>query len=229
MLKKKTMRRAEWRGIEKRRCAVMPFEHSGVRGRMGLLYMDEVLAPFSVVLSGSRHTITQTGYSWLQIAPENRHFWMTVMFDEAGQPIENYIDITLENHLPENDDAWFVDPVSGYRSGTERPRDRSGRGRAGRRPRPERNHARRPRHGSRRSRPSSQNPRPADRRLLPLLRRSPRRAASLSGIETPIAAARTPCFGRCQSARAIRFQPFPSGCVPPPTAPFSAAPAFPCG
>ena len=71
--------------------------------------------------------------------------------------------------------------------------------------------------------------RPADRRLLPLLRRSPRRAASLSGIETPIAAARTPCFGRCQSARAIRFQPFPSGCVPPPTAPFSAAPAFPCG
>ena len=31
------------------------------------------------------------------------------MFDEAGQPIENYIDITLENHLPENDDAWFVD------------------------------------------------------------------------------------------------------------------------
>ena len=109
MLKKKTMRRAAWRGIEKRRCAVMPFEHSGVRGRMGLLYMDEVLAPFSVVLSGSRHTITQTGYSWLQIAPENRHFWMTVMFDEAGQPIENYIDITLENHLPENDDAWFVD------------------------------------------------------------------------------------------------------------------------
>lgn len=109
MLKKKTMRRAEWRGIEKRRCAVMPFEHSGVRGRMGLLYMDEVLAPFSVVLSGARRTITQTGYSWLQIAPENRHFWMTVMFDEAGQPIENYIDITLENHLPENDDAWFVD------------------------------------------------------------------------------------------------------------------------
>ncbi len=109
MLKKKTMRRAEWRGIEKRRYAAMPFEHNGVCGRMGLLYMDEVLAPFSVVLSGARRTITQTGYSWLQIAPENRHFWMTVMFDEAGHPIENYIDITLENHLPENADAWFVD------------------------------------------------------------------------------------------------------------------------
>lgn len=109
MLKKKTMRRTEWRGIEKRRYATMPFEQDGLRGRVGLLYMDEVLAPFSVTLSGARRVITHTGYSWLQIAPESRHFWMTVMFDDAGQPIENYIDITLENHLPENADAWFVD------------------------------------------------------------------------------------------------------------------------
>lgn len=109
MLKRKTMRRAEWRGIEKRRYAVLPFEQNGLRGRMGLLYMDEVLIPFSVLIGGVRRTITHTGYSWLQIAPENQHFWMTVMFDDTGQPIECYIDVTLENHLPENADAWFID------------------------------------------------------------------------------------------------------------------------
>lgn len=109
MLKRKTMRRTEWNGIEKRRYAVMPFEQDGLRGRMGLLYMDEVAAPFSVTIGGAHRIITHTGYSWLQIAPEDRHFWMTVMFDDAGQPIECYVDVTLENHLPENADAWFID------------------------------------------------------------------------------------------------------------------------
>lgn len=109
MLKRKTMRREEWSGIEKRRYAVLPFEQDEVRGRMGLLYMDEVRVPFSVSIGGMRRTIVHTGYSWLQIAPENRNFWMTVMFDDAGQPIECYVDITLENHLPENADAWFID------------------------------------------------------------------------------------------------------------------------
>lgn len=109
MLKRKTMRREEWSGIEKRRYAVLPFEQDDVRGRMGLLYMDEVRVPFSVSVGGMRRTIVHTGYSWLQIAPENRNFWMTVMFDDAGQPIECYVDITLENYLPENADAWFID------------------------------------------------------------------------------------------------------------------------
>ena len=114
-LKRKTMARTEWKGIEKRLYADMPFEEVGVRGRVGLLYMEKVDEPFAVPSPmGGQVFITHTGYSWLQIAPEGKNLWATVMFDGEGRFIECYFDVTLETcPLPENR-SWFTDLFLDY-------------------------------------------------------------------------------------------------------------------
>ncbi|MBQ5771295.1 MAG: DUF402 domain-containing protein [Clostridia bacterium] len=111
IFKKKTMLRTEWRGIEERanasKIAYLPWG----RARVGLLYMKRVDEPFFVKSFGKRIQITGEGYTWLQLAPETEHFWATVMFDEKGNLFQYYFDITYENHLDDNEGAWFYDMI----------------------------------------------------------------------------------------------------------------------
>ncbi len=111
IFKKKTMLRTEWRGIEERenasRIAYLPWG----RARAGLLYMKRVDEPFFVKSFGKRLQITGEGYTWLQLAPENEHFWATVMFDEKGNLFQYYFDITYENHIDDPEGAWFYDMI----------------------------------------------------------------------------------------------------------------------
>lgn len=110
-LKRKTMQRREWKGIEEKSFCAMPVKNELFSGKAGLLRMERVEEPFFVSEQGRRVQITGTGYTWLQLAPEKEHFWATVMFDEEGRLFEQYFDITLENHIPEVGDAWFTDLI----------------------------------------------------------------------------------------------------------------------
>lgn len=111
VFKKKTMLRTEWTGIDERvnasKIAYLPWG----RARVGLLYMKRVDEPFYVRSFGKRLKVTGEGYSWLQIAPENEHFWATVMFDEKGNLFQYYFDITYENHPDDEEGAWFYDMI----------------------------------------------------------------------------------------------------------------------
>ncbi len=110
-LQKKTMRRLEWKGIEERSYAFMPFSFDslGLSGQAGLLRMARVDDPFSVLSLGRPLTITQTGYTWLHLAPINEDFWATVMFDDDGTLFQYYFDVVGESHICENGDSWFTD------------------------------------------------------------------------------------------------------------------------
>lgn len=110
-LKRKTMQRHEWKGIEEKSFCAMPVNNELFSGKAGLLRMESVERPFFISDNGRRVQITGRGYTWLQLAPEKEHFWATVMFDAEGRLFEQYFDITLENHIPEEGDAWFTDLI----------------------------------------------------------------------------------------------------------------------
>lgn len=114
LIRRKTMRRTEWRGIERRRCAFMPFDALGMTGCAGLMRMDEVREPFSVPSPQGETRITHEGYSWLQLAPEGENFWATVMYDENGRYIETYFDIAREVCTRTDGGAWFDDLLLDY-------------------------------------------------------------------------------------------------------------------
>ena len=107
-MKEKTILRREWRGIYARSYAEKRFEEGPYHGIAGLLYMNDA-DDFSVHTSTGLLRITYPGYSWLQLAPEGKHVWATVMFDENGTLFQCYFDITLENRVREGALSGFTD------------------------------------------------------------------------------------------------------------------------
>ena len=110
-LKRKTMDRSEWTGIEERLYADEFVSLPWGRARAGIMYMKRVDTPFFVKSFGKRLQVTGEGYTWLQLAPEDERFWATVMFDETGRLFQYYFDITLENHIDDPNGAWFIDLI----------------------------------------------------------------------------------------------------------------------
>ena len=110
-LKRKTMDRSEWTGIEERLYADEFVSLPWGRSRAGIMYMKRVDTPFFVKSFGKRLQVTGEGYTWLQLAPEDERFWATVMFDDKGELFQYYFDITYENHIDDASGAWFYDMI----------------------------------------------------------------------------------------------------------------------
>lgn len=49
------------------------------------------------------------GYYWLQFAPVNQNYWLTVMFDENKKTKQYYFDITDFNSIHVSEDSYFYD------------------------------------------------------------------------------------------------------------------------
>lgn len=105
------MLRTEWSGVEERENESRIVDLPWGRTRAGLLYMKRVDKPFFVKSFGERLQVTGEGYTWLQLAPENEHFWATVMFDREENLFQYYFDITFENHIDDEAGAWFYDMI----------------------------------------------------------------------------------------------------------------------
>lgn len=54
-------------------------------------------------------TILDTGYYWLQIAPENAYWWLTVMYDSSLHLVQYYFDLTAGNELCGSGESSFSD------------------------------------------------------------------------------------------------------------------------
>ena len=98
------MARREWKQILRRRTTIAAVSEPDFRGHAGLMRIDAVSEPFV-----RRVTLADAGYTWLQLAPEGGHWWLTVMYDPEGTLIQYYFDITLRNFLADTGEPMFVD------------------------------------------------------------------------------------------------------------------------
>lgn len=103
-LERKSLSRREWKWIEKAELAAEPVENAVFSGTAGLLYIQAVSAPLVVPCPAGKMVIADAGYRWLQLAPENAHWWLTVLIDREDRLLESYFDITREND--------FSDPLA---------------------------------------------------------------------------------------------------------------------
>lgn len=109
----RTIRRDDWKMILEKEVIIRDFSLSGIPGKICLMKILRVSAPFTVRTAGEKVTIVDAGYSWVQIAPEGQYFWITSMFDEADRLIQIYIDITNGN-VTGADDPYFTDMYLDY-------------------------------------------------------------------------------------------------------------------
>ena len=106
---RRDLRRSDWRRITKRRFVCRPFARDGMTGTEALIAIDAVAAPLTVHNDYGDVTIADAGYKWLQIAPRDRYFWLTVMFDGQGRLLQLYFDITAGSEFSDPENPTFED------------------------------------------------------------------------------------------------------------------------
>lgn len=105
----KTLSRANWARVVKRKYAQMSVSDDGFTGQASLILIEEITAPLVKCYDNLSLTIVDRGYCWLQLAPRDKRYWLTVMIDAAGEIISYYFDITDRNVLCEAGDSYFYD------------------------------------------------------------------------------------------------------------------------
>lgn len=108
-LEKKSLARREWKWITKSELATAPVDCPLFSGVAGLLHICAVSKPLQVPFPGGVRTIGDTGYRWLQIAPRNAYWWLTVIVDAEDRLFESYFDITRGNDFSDPLSPTFLD------------------------------------------------------------------------------------------------------------------------
>ena len=105
-IKTKYFDRRGWKRIQVRHDAFCEWKTENLSGMAGLIHMDSVTAPLDKTVDGTPVRIVDNGYCWMQIAPENENWWLTVMFNEREEIIQYYFDITLKNIICGRDSSF---------------------------------------------------------------------------------------------------------------------------
>ena len=107
---RRDLRRSDWRRITRRRYVCRPCARDGIEGVAALIAIDAVSEPLTVDDGhGGRVVIADAGYTWLQFAPKDRFFWLTVMFDPDGRLVQMYFDITAGAEFGDPENPTFED------------------------------------------------------------------------------------------------------------------------
>ena len=103
------MKNDEWFRIIEKRYISKPIQFNGDKGIISLNIWDKVTAPLTVSNSKYDVKIADDGYKWIQVAFENRHFWLTAMYDDKDNLIELYFDIVRGNYFDDIDNPYCYD------------------------------------------------------------------------------------------------------------------------
>lgn len=105
----KDMKRTGWPRILRKEYAAKDFQCGDWQGRMSLSILRELTAPLTIHYPFGDVLIADKDYCWLQIALKDQFFWITAMYDNGGQLVEVYFDITNGNRFDEPDNPCFLD------------------------------------------------------------------------------------------------------------------------
>ncbi len=103
----KSLNRDEMKRIKKKDIKVIDTKTDIFDGKIALLMVYEV-EPLIIKYPYGDIKILDNNYKWLEFAPRNSNYWLTVMFDENDNLIESYFDITKDNVI-DIDNPYFID------------------------------------------------------------------------------------------------------------------------
>ena len=78
-------------------------------GREAVHRIESIRRPVRVSAAGGMLTISDVGYTWYQLALRERYFWLSAAFDDGGELIELYFDITGGNDFSDPENPRFRD------------------------------------------------------------------------------------------------------------------------
>ena len=105
----KSLRRDEFKAIRKKEIKTIQVKEHYFEGTISLMTILEVSQPVVITYPTYKITILDKNYQWLQFAPKNENWWLTVLYDERNNLIESYFDITKENFFEDEANPTFID------------------------------------------------------------------------------------------------------------------------
>ena len=105
-VKKKPISRNDWKRVYKKKIAFCDITEK--EGVACLIQAEEITAPLIKNCFGKDVTLVDVGYYWLQLAFKNENVWLTVMFDEKGNFVQYYLDVTRKNVI-DGENSYFED------------------------------------------------------------------------------------------------------------------------
>lgn len=96
---KRFITREDWSRVLERDFTMVYIDDGNYAGHVALLKIKKIKEPLWTTHEGKTFCIADEGYSWLQHLPDDEHFGITTMFDEKGNIIQWYIDITTHNGI----------------------------------------------------------------------------------------------------------------------------------
>ncbi len=108
-LGKRDLRRDDWKRVLKKEVIIEDIKSEYMEGKVCFLNMIKVSEPLTVDSPVGKVMIANDGFKQLIFAPKNKHWWLTVMFDNNNNLIESYFDITKENNFSDEDNPYFID------------------------------------------------------------------------------------------------------------------------
>ncbi len=107
-IERKYMARNDWKRILRRETAYTEITSGEMHGEVSLLHILKVSKPLEVFSIDGKIMICDDGYYWLQVAFENQNWWLTAMFNPAGECIQYYFDITKQS-VADGENSYFDD------------------------------------------------------------------------------------------------------------------------
>ena len=118
---RKDMHRSTWHRCLQKVYADSECMFRGKKAKVSLSILRELTGPLWVPDRGGKMLIADNDYSWLQLAVDGEYFYMTSMFDEKGELLQLYFDLTNgilwdDPENPSFDDMYLdlVLSVDGY-------------------------------------------------------------------------------------------------------------------
>ena len=105
----KYLSRKKWSRILERKYYHEYIEDTYFQGEIALIHLLKVKESRSSNLGGKEIIWIDNDYYWLELAPINQNYWVTVMFNEQGKIQQYYFDITDKNIIDEKNDSYFYD------------------------------------------------------------------------------------------------------------------------
>lgn len=108
-LGRRDLKRDDWNRIIEKEIIIEDVKNDYMEGKVCFLNMIKVSSPLNVNSPIGKVTIADNGYKNLIFAPQNKHWWLTIMFDDKDNLIESYFDITKENNFDNESNPYFID------------------------------------------------------------------------------------------------------------------------
>lgn len=107
MFEKKEMSKSAWKRVIESNYQYEYLEDC--KGIVSVIYLKKLTNPCYKEYMGKKIKIADNGYYWLQFAIDNEKWWLTAMFDEKGELIQYYLDITTGNIIKKDGTSYFYD------------------------------------------------------------------------------------------------------------------------